>query len=63
MAYGSAFIAIKAMMIKIDNSNAANVAVLGDNINGIMTAIELVKRGFKIKLYAEKEWKLLNMTE
>jgi heterodisulfide reductase subunit A-like polyferredoxin len=52
MAYGSAFIAIKAMMIKIDNNNAANVAVLGNNINGIMTAIELVKRGFKIKLYS-----------
>lgn len=39
LAYGSAFIAIKAMMIKIDNNNASNVAVLGNNINAIMTCI------------------------
>lgn len=51
LAYGSGFIAIKAMMIKIDNTKAYNVAVLGDNLNAIMTSIELIKRGFKIVLY------------
>lgn len=39
MAYGSAFIAIKAMMIKVDNKRAYNVAILGSDINAIMTGI------------------------
>lgn len=39
LAYGSAFIAIKAMMIKIDNNKANNVAVIGNDINAIMTCI------------------------
>lgn len=39
LSYGSGFIAIKAMMIKIDNTKAYNVAVLGDNINAILTSI------------------------
>lgn len=39
LAYGSAFIAIKAMMIKIDNNKANNVAVIGNNIHAIMTSI------------------------
>ena len=54
LAYGSGFIAIKAMMIKIDNTRAHNVAVIGDNINAIMTGIELIKRGFKIVLYTQE---------
>jgi hypothetical protein len=52
LAYGSGFIAIKAMMIKIDNNRAHNVAVLGDNINAIITSIELIKRGFKVTVYS-----------
>jgi hypothetical protein len=63
MAYGSAFIAIKAMMIKIDNNKANNVAVIGDGINAIMTCIELIKRGLRITLYSAEEFKLLNMNE
>ncbi len=39
LAYGSAFIAIKSMMIKIDNTRAHNIAILGNNINAIMTSI------------------------
>lgn len=39
LAYGAAFIAIKSMMIKIDNNKATNVAVLGSGITAIMTSI------------------------
>ncbi len=51
MAYGSAFIAIKAMMIKVDMNRAYNVAILGNDIIAIMTGIELIKRGFRVTLY------------
>ena len=63
LAYGSGFIAIKAMMIKIDNNKASNIAVIGNDINAIMTCIELIKRGLKITLYTSEEFKLLNMNE
>ena len=63
LAFGSAFIAIKAMMIKIDNNKANNVAVIGNDINAIMTCLELIKRGFRITLYSEEEFKLLKMNE
>lgn len=39
LCYGSAFIAIKSMMIKIDNNSAHNIAILGSNINSLITAI------------------------
>jgi hypothetical protein len=39
LAYGAAFIAIKAIMIKIDNNKANNVALLGTGPSAIMTAI------------------------
>ena len=39
LAYGTAFLAIKAMMIKIDNTRAYDVAILGSGINAVMTGI------------------------
>lgn len=39
LAYGTAFVAIKAMMIKIDLNKAHDVAILGTGINAVMTAI------------------------
>ena len=53
LAYGSAYIAIKALMIKVDINKSVDVAIIGGGINGIMTAIELLKRGFKVTVYSE----------
>ena len=61
LAYGTAFIAIKAMMIKIDNNKATNVSVVGSGLSAIMTAVELMKRWFRVKIYTDEKFKLLQM--
>ncbi len=48
-------------MIKIDNNKANNVALLGTGPSAIMTAIQLLKRGFRVTLYSNEKFKLLQM--
>jgi ribulose 1,5-bisphosphate synthetase/thiazole synthase len=50
------------MMIKIDNNKAINVAVVGSGISAIMTAVELMKRNFRVTVYTDEKFKLLQMS-
>ena len=43
-------------MIKIDNTKATNVAILGAGITAVVTAIELIKRGFGVTLYSKDKF-------
>lgn len=54
LSYGSAYIISKIITVKQDASKIKEVAVLGHGINAFMTALELLKRGYKVTLYCSK---------
>lgn len=54
MAYGCSYIASKMITLKKEINKNKEVAVIGGNVNGLMTTLELIKRGHRVNLYVKK---------
>lgn len=51
LAYGCAYIVSKMITLKKQDTKTKDIAVIGGTVNALMTALQLSKRGHKIKLY------------
>ena len=54
LAYGSATLAVRSLSSKVEKNKPMKCGIIGGDLAGLMTAIELSKKGYIVTIYADK---------